>query len=782
MSSSLTLYDASSPLLSQRFSPSAFPQSGSWSWVGLIDSGVKGAVSVLSRYSAAGVDQYTVVIGQLVCGHFRLSAVGERRIKAAIYSLKAMKTIGNILYFGFGVDSVVRNLAATEEGGILVGLCAAACECFSEDHAANIFWELVRTFKAPEKHTPSPLQWKALLKACAGSLAETSFPTLAEHFMHLHTDGDHLSIGRNEQEQHREARSVSSPDTIAEALIAIGKVSTGDLLSISVVGGGDAGWLAAVAHWIFDLRIAVYDIKGEMVHQTSAAQAPQVQIFFKRPSDSVSDLNIAVKDQIYELRDINELFFFSDQPFGSQLVCSRVPWPKALSLTFGSAFKRLMEVRRSFIKALTSVAHVYDYIARADPMVAKNECQYCQSYFGDSRGRGFVVFAIRLFPELELLLELSDNLVPESFDSACQDFETSRAHIKIACGCLICEEGVDTGFYEKKFCLVLLMETIIVLVQSMAGISFNLELCPMRSGLEGFYRRQLKLHYHEVFQRRIEKYGAVGALMEFNNAEHQEEWNAEESVAVPRLVHAARIFTGRNIESISHEQVALSLSGIVVYLNALTDGGLPVEHDLIGRCTVVPGHIEMHGRSYGHVEDLSDYDIVGMDYRKRRGGGVAPDPLFAPSTLSNGYERVTLVAKEEVQSVRVGLLFHEGEKDVSVMLGPSILTQRVLESTGCVYCDKTTCDRTALAFQKEHSGSVRVISGGQCEKWLFCGTVLARLVALTRIIDIEPMYFKILRQDECMNCCIKAAELSEYEKAIIVTRTTPSGIKRIREG
>ena len=249
MSSTLTLYDASEPLLSRRFTAAgSSPQSGSWSWVNLIDSGIKGAIKLLSRYSAAGADQYTIIVGQIVCGKFQLSVRVAQRLKTTIMQLSTMNTIGDMLHFGFGVDSVVRNLAATEEGGILVALCAAATEVFTPDRAADIFWELVRTFKAPEKQTPSPLQWKGLLKACAGVLTGTEFPSMAEHFMHLYSEGDRLSVGRYERETHRNARGISSPDTIAEALLAIGKVSTGELMSISIIGGGNAGWLAAIAH------------------------------------------------------------------------------------------------------------------------------------------------------------------------------------------------------------------------------------------------------------------------------------------------------------------------------------------------------------------------------------------------------------------------------------------------------------------------------------------------------------------------------------------------------
>jgi hypothetical protein len=162
------------------------------------------------------------------------------------------------------------------------------------------------------------------LKACAGTLAETEFPKLAEHFMHLHSDNDRLSVGRYETDTHPSARGVSSPDTIAEALLAIGKVSTEEVVSISIVGGGDAGWLAAIAQWIFDLRIAIFNSEGELLHATSAHNnQPQVRFFFVKPHEEASDLKVAVRDKVYQLRDITEMFFMRENEFGSALVCSR---------------------------------------------------------------------------------------------------------------------------------------------------------------------------------------------------------------------------------------------------------------------------------------------------------------------------------------------------------------------------------------------------------------------------------------------------------------------------
>ncbi len=101
------------------------------------------------------------------------------------------------------------------------------------------------------------------------------------------------------------------------------------------------------------------------------------------------------------------------------------------------------------------------------------------------------------------------------------------------------------------------------------------------------------------------------------------------------------------------QTVAFSVSGIVIFLSTLLDGGCDVEPELMGLFTVISGHIEIHGRPYLHLKDLSDYDLIGIDYRNRQdGGGPGPDPLFEPSTLSDNYSHTTLAAKQRRRGQR----------------------------------------------------------------------------------------------------------------------------------
>ena len=265
----LRLSDASTPLLSRSLSLSSaggFPQQGQLSWVDLGKTVVHASVNLLRRYSAANIDTYTILAGQHVAGSFQFGQQGRQRFVKAITILPTMQSMGNVFHFGFGIDSIIRSPATTEEGGCLVVLCAAAAKCYQEEHAASIIWELVRCHRAPDAFMPSTIQWKALVAACAGSLSLSNFPKIAEHFMSLHDAG-------------RTARGLSSPDTMAHALLGIGKVSLGQSEAIRISGPSDLGWLAAIAEWMLDLRISISDPQGKILHQNCEG-ANHAQVYF----------------------------------------------------------------------------------------------------------------------------------------------------------------------------------------------------------------------------------------------------------------------------------------------------------------------------------------------------------------------------------------------------------------------------------------------------------------------------------------------------------------------
>lgn len=56
------------------------------------------------------------VVGQALCANFQLTQKGRNNVETALLSLSAVRSLGDALYFGLGVEDLVRSLATTEEG------------------------------------------------------------------------------------------------------------------------------------------------------------------------------------------------------------------------------------------------------------------------------------------------------------------------------------------------------------------------------------------------------------------------------------------------------------------------------------------------------------------------------------------------------------------------------------------------------------------------------------------------------------------------------------------
>lgn len=56
---------------------------------------------------------------------FSFRPVAQGRISDAVIALRKFGSYGDIVWFGFGVEHVVTDLAETEEGLTLVAICAA---------------------------------------------------------------------------------------------------------------------------------------------------------------------------------------------------------------------------------------------------------------------------------------------------------------------------------------------------------------------------------------------------------------------------------------------------------------------------------------------------------------------------------------------------------------------------------------------------------------------------------------------------------------------------------
>lgn len=417
-------------------------------------------VGMLSRYAAGRVNTHTVLVAEAMGMTFRMGKKGRANVEQAFSKLAAVSTLGNSLSIGFGIEDFTRDMVKSEPGAMLMGLCAALKDCYADDIAIEVMLEYARQTKAEGQYMPSNMEWRNLLDACAGSLAASNFALRAEHLMQLAKGERRPGADGVMTTTSEKRRGCSTPMSLADALIALAKLSNGLMESVSLTGGPDAGWLGAVAEWFLDLRIRIVDDQSREVLYSNHAdnQDTQVTIVYlsqHMPGTGVSaPVNLApgeplssrrdgptgevhIRDKTYKvsLEDLSKSLLGAERQVDAHVVSGRVPWSSALRQTFWSDFERLMTTRDALGAAIGSAAVLFSAMAQAHQGIPESWLSANLGYSDSSYGRGFIVWVAEQFPELSDLREVMEKAVRAPFIDAKRKYEASIARLTSSCQC-----------------------------------------------------------------------------------------------------------------------------------------------------------------------------------------------------------------------------------------------------------------------------------------------------------------------------------------------------------
>lgn len=464
-----------------------FAQQGSVDWTALVSGGGNLSVQLLQRISAAGIDPFTIVVGQTVCGKFLWGPDGRKRFDEALQRCRGLAGYRNALWFGFGVRHVASILTATDQGAICAALCACIAECYTSDYAAEVLMEMTK-ISQPFEITPSLVQWRNLVNSCAGLVTNSTFGIRAETFMRLVGDW-RLNSWQGRPGPWTGYRGAAHQREIAETLLGLAKLSKNVLSQMTVVGGADAGFIAAVADWLLGLDV---EIRGGKENDTlfrnrGPEREPQLLVVYEK---DVANDSLQCVGQTYRLSDASQVIRREDGFPRDTVLSGRVPWDKALEYTFCKSFERLMDRGQALGSAIGSAARIYQglFDGEGSPSEWLNGCR---SYFPDSHGPAFVQFILMRFPELESLrdsMTAAANIV--NCAEAGRNFDAQMMIIADYCVCHSCcpsKVGLDHPPEQRPFCLVYLAHTVTVVSRALSGMIT--ELRPMRSGLELMYQR-----------------------------------------------------------------------------------------------------------------------------------------------------------------------------------------------------------------------------------------------------------------------------------------------------
>ena len=190
---------------------------------------------------------------------------------------------------------------------------------------------------------PSLQQWHKLVNARAGLFDKSPFEESAERLMgfcdngaerlvnlHLKLEKDVLSYGL------RSDRQSTGQKALAEALLAVIKFSHRSIQQVTLIGGADAGLVAAIALWLLDVNIEIVTQPDGVVAFKNHAQGDSVQlrVIYGLNEHEASPRKVQVVGEVYRLHSGQGLLRH-DYRRRHEIVSGRVPWSKALSATFG---------------------------------------------------------------------------------------------------------------------------------------------------------------------------------------------------------------------------------------------------------------------------------------------------------------------------------------------------------------------------------------------------------------------------------------------------------------
>jgi hypothetical protein len=740
-----------------------FEQQGSIDWVQIARMSVSVPISILARVTAADVSPLTIVVGQEMSSLFRLSATGHERLIRALGELKSFSAIGDVIWFGFGIKHIVRVLAETGKGLTCLTLCACLAEIHTPKACAEILMRLADVCDAPDDLRPSASQWINLVKVCSGTLRSTTFSCIAEQFMAF-------------QRPHVRDDYADEAGDVAKALLAVARVSSGVLSSVTLTGGRSCGWIAAIGFYFLGLEVEIRNADNEPLYKSTADDdAIRLLVIYGtgQPSNQVQ-----VSSTAYFISSVDKVMSSYEQRLDS-ILSGAVPWDSCLFKTFGDRFNRLMDARQDFGRLMGAAARVFEALTNSDTggIFDSNDCI---SWFGFQQGQyghGLSDSASSLFPELLPLGPYIDIETDMSVAHAVDSYNQAARELASTCNCHDCCR--DSSRSRGRYCLPVLAETIIFLIWNVSALQLDADLRPYRSGLRFIYQ----LHSGRAMTDTSfgQRYGAGG--------HHVAYWG--DIVHLVRLLDLASVyhtaqflFTNHLYPLQTHKAfTAASVGGICFYFDILRNVSDRPQEAM--KLHVIPGVIQTNtGRQYPFIADktgtrsrgLLGFDWRGNSYYKdatqhrtdyqasvtQTLGGNISIPILGIDTGSSDL-KVKLLIEESTGGLLVDL--HLSGSMGACRVGAYTMLKEIIENSGLVECSHHNC-----AQMDQIASPISIVDGEGCVPGnvqpriylrRLAGNPLARCVGL--LVDREWNQVPILRQRECIPCCIKTAANLRYD-------------------
>lgn len=739
-----------------------FEQQGSIDWVQIARMSVSVPISILARVTAADVSPLTIVVGQEMSSLFRLSSTGHERLIKALGELKSFSALGDAIWFGFGIKHIVRVLAETGKGLTCLTLCACLSEIHAPKACAEILIRLAGACDAPDDLRPSASQWINLVEACSGTLKSTTFACIAEQFMAFHRH--HVS----------ESYADEAGD-VAKALLAVARVSSGVLSSVTLTGGRSCGWIAAIGFYFLGLEVEVRSADNESIYK-STIDDDSIRILVIYGAEQASN-QVQVNSTGYFINSVdNVMSSFEQRP--DSIMSGTVPWGSCLSTTFGDTFETLLNAKQQFGLMIGTAARVFQDLTTSDTSLIFNFHDRL-GWFGfqpGQYGHEFWHSATSLFPELSSLGPSIDLNTDMSLKDSVEAYNEAVESLERFCTCHR-RYGDDEGS-ARGCCLPVLAETIIFLIWNVSALELHADLKPYHSGLRFIYQQYSgETTVHSIFGRwheddvyREHLGGYIGRLV------HR--------LSLASVYQTAQFLFTNDLYPLRRCKTftAASVGGLCFYFDILREVSDRPEKAV--KLHVLPGVIQTNaGRQYSFIADKTgtrSNGLLAFDWRETRhlsedapqyridykanvtAGTNISVPMLGIDTGSSDL-KVKLFVEESTSGLLVDIHFSSAAGTFRV--GAYTMLKEIIENSGLVQCTHRDCPRmdqiNCDISVTDGEGSMPEDLQPRMYVRRLAGNGLARCVGL--LVNRHWREAPILRQRECIPCCIKAASDMRYD-------------------
>ncbi|MCJ1416896.1 hypothetical protein MMC32_003235 [Xylographa parallela] len=230
-------------------------------------------------------------------------------------------------------------------------------------------------------------------------------------------------------------RPATKPKDAAKVLVALFRVSRAYLDNITTIGGIECAFIAALASWLFELRLWVEDDEQTVIYNNLEGPA-KAQVYVQYGPHT--EHSTVVTSTTYKLLNYYEVLDSDRGNQGIHLI-SRHPWDGCLSALYGIAFERLRENSDVLGSYFGSVARIYEALALGEKGIETISFLFDSDSVESAYGLSYLNNILSTFPELGRINGLQVAMISAaqvSFEEALQTANTSVVVLEGKCACM----------------------------------------------------------------------------------------------------------------------------------------------------------------------------------------------------------------------------------------------------------------------------------------------------------------------------------------------------------